>query len=106
MKWGPVRKSCQVFESSRSGSSDGKINVQCEKLLEWPVSNAKMLKKNVTVSVEHMSANKLNFWLSKLSSFAKWPSKMMSVIPPIRFFFFFFFLLLTVICVRRKARMH
>ena len=33
-----------VEKSSRSGSSDGKINVQCEKLLEWPVSNAKMLK--------------------------------------------------------------
>ena len=41
--------------------------------------------ENVTVSVEHMSANKLNFWLSKFSSFVKWPSKMESVIPPIRF---------------------
>ena len=27
--------------------------------------------ENVTVSVEHMSANKLNFWLSKFSSFEK-----------------------------------
>ena len=33
-----------LAKSSRSGSSDGKINVQCEKFLEWPVSNAKMLK--------------------------------------------------------------
>ena len=41
--------------------------------------------ENVTVSVEHLSANKLNFWLSKFSSFVKWPSKMESVIPPIRF---------------------
>ena len=41
--------------------------------------------EHVTVSVEHMSANKLNFWLSKFSSFVKWPSKMESVIPPIRF---------------------
>ena len=39
--------------------------------------------ENVTVSVEHMSANKLNFWLSKFSSFVKWPSKVESVIPPI-----------------------
>ena len=31
-----------VEKSSRSGSSNGKINVQFEKLLEWPVSNAKM----------------------------------------------------------------
>ena len=30
----------------------------------------------MTVSVEHMSPNKLNFWLSKFSSFVKWPSKM------------------------------
>ena len=45
--------------------------------------------ENVTVSVEHMSANTLNFWLSKFSSFVKWPSKMESVILPIRFFFFF-----------------
>ena len=33
-----------VEKSWRNGSSDGKINVQCHKLLEWPVSNAKMLK--------------------------------------------------------------
>ena len=60
--------------------------------------------ENVTVSVEHMSTNKLNFWLSNFSSFVKWPSKMESVIPPIRFICYF--VLLTVICVRRKARMH
>ena len=60
--------------------------------------------EDVTVSVEHMSANKLNFWLSKFSSFVKWPSKMESVIRPIRFICYF--VLLTVICVRRKARMH
>ena len=41
---------------------------------------------DVTVSVEHMSPNKLNFWLSKFSSFVKWPSKMESVIRPIRLF--------------------
>ena len=32
-----------VEKSSRNGSSDGKVNVQCQKLLEWPVLNAKML---------------------------------------------------------------
>ena len=60
--------------------------------------------EDVTVSVEHMSANKLNFWLSKFSSFVKWSSKMEGVICPIRFICYF--VLLTVICVRRKARMH
>ena len=71
-----------VEKSSRSGSSDGKINVQCEKLLECEDV------KDVTVSVEHMSANKLNFWLSKFSSFVKWPRKMESVMRPIRFMLF------------------
>ena len=33
-----------VENSSRNGSSDGRINVQCQKLLEWPVSNAKIFK--------------------------------------------------------------
>ena len=33
-----------VEKSSRNGSSNGKIIVQCQKLLEWPVSNAKMFK--------------------------------------------------------------
>ena len=42
--------------------------------------------EDVTVSVEHMSANKLNFWLSKFSSFVKWPIKMESVILPIALF--------------------
>ena len=27
-------------KSWRNGSSDGKINVQCQNLMEWPVSNA------------------------------------------------------------------
>ena len=33
-----------VEKSSSNGVSDGKINVRCLKLLEWPVSNAKMFK--------------------------------------------------------------
>ena len=77
-KWG--RKVFEEWQQRRQNTS-AKLKV---------VGVAKMNCEDVedlTVPLEHMSPNTLNFWLSKF--FVKWQNKMESAILPIRCIYWF-----------------